>query len=145
MSALRTALNITSFALRAVWYLILLGYLAVMATIYLMRVSFVAFWVVLALSYAFLPSAWTLMFWQSAYDVYTHSALFKAATLTSFGLLCLPILAVWPGPPPTKTQRELIDEAHMSAVFSQQLEKRRAKFKGPPGELDGRLPSYWEL
>ncbi len=143
MAALCTALKIARFTMRAVWFVILLAYLAVVAPSFLMPACFITFWGVLAFSYAFLPSEWSLALWQSASDLYDHSSLFKAATITSFTLLCLPILAVWPASPLVKSQRELDEEVQMSVMFSRQQNERRAKVREPLGDLH-EPPSYWE-
>ncbi|GGG16938.1 hypothetical protein GCM10010924_52480 [Rhizobium wenxiniae] len=145
MAALSTALKIAKFMIRAVWFLILLAYLAVVAPFFLMPACFITFWGVLAFSYAFLPPEWTLALWQSASDLYAHSPLFKAATIMSFTLLCLPILAGWPGSPPVKSQRELDEEVQMSVMLSRQQNERRAKVSGPLGDLHEPAPSYWDF
>ncbi|WP_139679225.1 hypothetical protein [Aliirhizobium smilacinae] len=136
MAALLTALAILTFPIRVIWFLALAACLVVVAPVFLMLACFVGFWIVLAISYVFLPSDWTLTLWQSASDLYDQSAWFKAATITSWTLLCLPILAVWPGRPPTKSQRDLDDEAYTAALFTRQQDECRAKFKKSFGHLD---------
>lgn len=136
MAALRTALAILTFPIRVIWFLALAACLVVVAPVFLMLTCFVGFWIVLAISYVFLPSDWTLTLWQSASDLYDQSAWFKAATITSWTLLCLPILAVWPGRPPTKSQRDLDDEAYTAALFTRQQDECRAKMKKSFGHLD---------
>lgn len=136
MAALRTTLAILAFPIRVIWFLARVVCLLVVAPVIAMLACFVGFWIVLAISYVFLPSDWTLMLWQSASNLYAQSAWFKAATITSWTLLCLPILAVWPGPPPTKSQRDLDDEAYTAALFARQQDESRAKFKKSFGRLN---------
>ncbi len=136
MAALRTALAILMFPIRVIWFLARVAFLVVVAPVFLMLACFVGFWIILAISYVFLPSDWTLMLWQSASDIYDQSAWFKAATITSWTLLCLPILAVWRGRPPKKSQRDLDDEAYTAALFARQQDESRAKFMVSFGHLN---------
>ena len=144
MAAFRTAFKILQFPFRAIWVLTQIAFLLVVAPICLMVGCFVAFWVGMAFSYVFLPADWTLTLWQSASDLYARSALFKAATIASFTLLCLPILAVWPGKPPETTTRELQEEANM-AIAARQQEESRKRFRKSMSNSHGPAPSWWEL
>jgi hypothetical protein len=144
MAAFRTAFKIALVLFRVFCVLIQIAFLLVVAPVYLMVACFVAFWVGLTLSYVFLPAAWTLALWQSASKLYAHSALFKAATIASFAVLCMPLLTISSAALPEKTRRELDEEADMAIAARQQCE-RRAKLRNSMRNSHGPPPSWWDL
>ncbi|WJH38552.1 hypothetical protein N7E02_03860 (plasmid) [Aliirhizobium terrae] len=131
MAAFRTAFMFVRFSFRSICVLTQIALLLVVAPIYLL-VS------------CFLPADWTLSLWQSASDLYAHSELFKAATIASATLLCLPILGVWPGKPPEKTTTERLEEADM-AIAARRQDESLAKLRNSMANSHGSPPSWWGM
>ncbi|KNY31263.1 hypothetical protein FLX27_23270 [Agrobacterium tumefaciens] len=97
MAMYRKALTVFTLPFRAVWLLIQIACFLLVSAACILVAAFVGYWVVLTLSYAFLPLETTENIWQWASDLYEQSVWFKAATIVAYLLLILPILRFWPG------------------------------------------------
>lgn len=118
--------------IRIVWLSLQIACFLLVSAACLLVAAFVGYWIMLTFSYAFLAAETTANIWQWAADHYARSAWFKAATITSFLLLVLPILRFWPGRDPiSEAARErelmLLNAGHIAA---QQQEEARAKLRG---------------
>jgi len=111
MSAFRQSLKVVVFPFWAAWFVVLIADFIIASAVGLIFASFVAYLVALIFSYAFLPAEWTQTLWLSATGLYAHSFWFKAATITFFALLFLPILRFWPRRDPvadTTRERQMV-------------------------------------
>lgn len=97
----------------------------------LLFASFVAYGVAMVFSYAFLPTEWTQALWQWATDLYAHSSWFKAATITFFALMVLPILRFWPGRDPVAdaTREREMTRLNEDLIAARRQEELRAKLR----------------
>lgn len=131
MSALRQSLKVVAFPLRAAWFLVLSANIIIVSAVGLFLGSFVAYGVALVFSYAFLPAEWTQALWQWAADLYARSPWFKAATITFFALVLLPILRFWPARDPVADaprEREMT-RLNEDLIAARQQEELRAKIR----------------
>ncbi|MDR6820381.1 hypothetical protein J2X76_005578 [Neorhizobium sp. 2083] len=96
----RKGLRAWVFPFQAARFLILIANFLLVAAACLLVAAFVGYAIALTCSYAFLPAEWTKALWQWAADLYDRSSWFKAATMTFFVLLFLPLLGFWPGRDP---------------------------------------------
>lgn len=97
MSVQHTAIRIVTIPFRTLWFLILSANFLVVSTACVLIAAFVAYVLVLTISYLFLPAELTRELWEWAASLYAKSAWFKGATIIFFVLLLLPILKLWPG------------------------------------------------
>ena len=96
--------------------------------------ALIAYAILLSFSYLFLPLGWTEALWLWASELYEQSASFKAAMITAFILLLLPLLGLCTGSDSktTSREREVEDLNDQLAVarrrdwLSQQIESERA-------------------
>jgi hypothetical protein len=131
MSAFRQALKVVVFPFRAAWFVVLSANFIIVSVVGLFFASFVAYGVALVFSYAFLPAEWTQALWQWASDLYAHSSWFKAATITFFALLFLPILRYWPGRDPVAdgTREREMTRLNEDLIAARRQEELRAKLR----------------
>ncbi|NKL24663.1 MULTISPECIES: hypothetical protein [Rhizobium] len=131
MAAARKALKVVVFPFRAAWLLILIVNFLAVSAVCLLVASFVAYGIVLAISYAFLPAESTQALWQWPVDLYAQSSWFKAAAVAFFTLLFLPILRFWPARDPVADaarERE-INRLNDDLIAARQQEQRRARLR----------------
>ncbi|RWF05865.1 MAG: hypothetical protein EOS81_03080 [Mesorhizobium sp.] len=95
MSALERAIWLAKLPFRVLWGALLIVNFLAFAPLFLLVIAFVTYWIALSLSYLFLPEAWADGMWAWASELYAEHLWFKAATITAFTLLCLPLL-FWP-------------------------------------------------
>ncbi|QPB24277.1 hypothetical protein [Rhizobium sp. 007] len=129
MSAYRNAVRIATFPFWAVWILVLIANFLLVSAVCAVFAAFIAYALALTISYAFLPAAWTQALWQWAADLYAQSIWFKAATITCFVFLFLPILRFWPARDPqtdAARQREAT-RLNDDLIAASQQEHLRAK------------------
>lgn len=100
MAMYRKALIAFTGPFRAVLLLLQIVCFLLVSAACILVAAFVGYWTMLTFSYAFLPLETTENLWQWATDLYARSRWFKAATITSFLLLVLPILRIWPARDP---------------------------------------------
>jgi hypothetical protein len=100
MSALMKAIRFLILPFRIAWTGFLIAYVIIGTAVFLLVGSFVAYWVVLTLSYIFLPEAWTEAMWVWGSSLYAEHLWIKVGTITAFTLLLLPIFAALPGRDP---------------------------------------------
>ncbi len=96
----RKVLRAIALPFRAAWILILIVTFLLVSAASVLVAAFIGYGIALTFSYVFLPTEWTATLWQWAADLYDGSPWFKAATITFFVLLFLPILRLWPGRDP---------------------------------------------
>lgn len=128
----RKALTVFTLPFRAVWLLIRIACFSLVSAACILVAAFVGYWVVLTFSYAFLPLETTENLWQWASDLYERSAWFKAATITAFLLLILPILRFWPVRDPlTEALRERdIMRINEGVIAARRQDEALAKLRG---------------
>ncbi len=100
MAMYRKALIAFTVPFRALLLLLQIACFLLLSAACILVAAFVGYLIVLTFSYAFLPLETTENLWQWAADLYAQSPWFKAATITSFLLLVLPILRFWPARDP---------------------------------------------
>ncbi|MCR6727702.1 hypothetical protein [Agrobacterium fabrum] len=117
---------------RAVWLMFQIVCFLLVSAACILVAAFVGYWIVLTFSYALLPLEMTDNLWQWAADLYARSAWFKAATITSFLLLVLPILRFWPGRDPISeaTRERAMMRLNEGLIAARQQEEARAKLRG---------------
>ncbi|OWK25206.1 hypothetical protein AJ87_13040 [Rhizobium yanglingense] len=132
MSAHQRAIRAVTFPFRAVWLLILIANFLVVSAASLLFAAFIAFGLALTVSYLFLPMEWTQVLWQGAADLYAQSNWFKAATITFFVLLLLPILKLWPGRDPEADAARAKEATRLNddLIAARQQEQLRMKLRG---------------
>jgi hypothetical protein len=126
------AIRVVTFPLRAVWFLILIANFLVVAAFCVLFAAFIAYALTLTISYLFLPMEWTRALWQWAADFYAQSHWAKAATITFFMLLLLPILKLWPGEDRQADAARERDATRLNddLIAARQQEQLRAKLRG---------------
>ncbi|NTA14028.1 hypothetical protein G6M05_26920 [Agrobacterium tumefaciens] len=126
------AITVFTLPFRAVWLLIQIACFLLVSAACILVAAFVGYWVVLTFSYAFLPLEATENIWQWALDLYERSAWFKAATITAFLLLILPILRFWPVRDPlTEALRERdIIRINEGVIAARRQDEALAKLRG---------------
>lgn len=132
MPAQRKALRLLTFPFRAAWVLILIANFLVLSAVCVLFAAFIAYALALTISYVFLPTEWTQALWQWGADLYAQSSWFKAATITFFVLLLLPILRFWPMRDPqadAAREREAM-RLNEDLIAARQQEQLRAKLRG---------------
>jgi len=131
MSAFRQSFKVVVLPFRAAWFVVLSANFIVLFALGLFLTSFVAFGVALVFSYAFLPTEWTRALWQWAADLYAHSSWFKAATITFFAMMFLPILRYWPGRDPVAdgTRERKMTRLNEDLIAARRQEELRAKLR----------------
>lgn len=132
MATYRKALMAFTLPFRAVWLLLQIACILLVSAACILVAAFVGYGIVLTFSYAFLPLETTESLWQWAADLYARSAWFKAATITSFLLLVLPILRFWPGRDPISEgarEREMM-RLNEGVISARQQDEARAKLRG---------------
>lgn len=119
-------------AIRAVWFLILIANFLVVSAACLLFVAFIAYGLALTVSYLFLPTEWTQALWQGTADLYAQSNWFKAATITFFVLLLLPILKLWPGRDPEADAAREREATRLNddLIVARQQDQLRAELRG---------------
>lgn len=132
MSAYQKAIRAVTFPFRAVWFLILIANFLVASAVCALLAAFIAYGLALTVSYLFLPTEWTRTLWQSAADLYAQFHWFKAATITFFALLLLPILKLWPGRDPQEDAGREREATRLNddLIAARQQEQLRAKLRG---------------
>lgn len=110
MAMYRKGLIAFTVPFRAVLLLLQIACFLLVSAACILVATFIGYWIVLIFSYAFLPLETTENLWQWAADLYARSQWFKAATITSFLLLVLPILRFWPARDP------IVEAAHVSTA-----------------------------
>lgn len=100
MAIYRKALRAIIFPFRVAWFLVLTANFLLLTAVCLFLAAFASYAIALVFSYVFLPTEWTQALWQWAADLYDRYFWFKAATITFFLVLVLPILRFWPGRDP---------------------------------------------
>lgn len=132
MSVQHTAIRIVTFPFRTLWFLILSANFLVVSTACVLIAAFVAYALVLTISYLFLPAEWTRELWEWAASLYAKSAWFKGATIIFFVLLLLPILKLWPGrdlKADTEREREAM-RINDDLIAARQRAQAQAKLRG---------------
>lgn len=118
--------------IRIVWLSLQIACFLLVSAACILVAAFLGYWIALTFSYAFLSLETTENIWQWASDLYDRSEWFKAATITSFLLLVLPILRFWPGRDPISQaarERELM-RLNEGLIAARQQEEARAKLRG---------------
>ncbi|MGP4727202.1 hypothetical protein ACSV5S_21260 [Agrobacterium deltaense] len=100
MVVYRKALRAITFPFRVARFLILIANFLLVMAVCSFLAAFAGYAIALAVSYVLLPTEWTQALWQWAADLYDRYFWFKAATITFFLVLVLPILRFWPGRDP---------------------------------------------
>jgi hypothetical protein len=132
MAIYQRALIAFTLPFRAVWLMFQIACFLLVSAACILVAAFVGYWIVLTFSYAFLPLETTDNLWQWATDLYARSPWFKAAKITSFLLLVLPVLRFWPGRDTMSEaarERELM-RLNEGLIAARQQEEARAKLRG---------------
>lgn len=132
MAIYQRALLAFTVPIRIVWLSLQIACFLLVSAACILVAAFLGYWIALTFSYAFLSLETTENIWQWASDLYDRSAWFKAATITSFLLLVLPILRFWPGRDPISEaarERELM-RLNEGLIAARQQEEARAKLRG---------------
>lgn len=132
MSAQQKAIRAVTFPFRAAWFLILIANFLVVSAACVLFAAFIAYALALTISYLFLPMEWTRAVWQWAADLYAQSNWFKAATITFFVILLLPILKLWPGRDPNADAPREREATRLNddLIAARQQEQLRTKLRG---------------
>jgi len=132
MSAHQKAIRVVTFPFRAVWFLILIANFLVVSAACVLCAAFFAYGLALTIAYLFFPTEWTQVLWQWAVDLYAQSNWFKAATITFFVLLLLPILKLWPGRDPEADAAREREATRLNddLIAARQQDQLRAKLRG---------------
>lgn len=131
MTVQHTAIRIVTFPFRTLWFLILSANFLVVSTACVLIAAFVAYALVLTISYLFFPAEWTRGLWEWVASLYAQSSWFKGATITFFVLLLLPVLKLWPGRDlKTDTAREReATRINDDLIAARQRTQAQAKFR----------------
>jgi hypothetical protein len=115
-----------------VWFLILIANFLVVSAFCVLFAAFIAYALELTISYLVLPTEWTRALWDWAANLYLQSNWFKAAIITLFLLLLLPILKLWPGRDPQVDEARDRESTRLNddLIAARQQEQLRAKLRG---------------